>query len=202
MRECVLVLKMADTLSEMEGADYAGADRGALFLAEQKKRIAFSIGDFDSVSEEERRLIEAYSDEMIRLHPIKDNSDSEAAVDEAVRRGYDRIILAGATGGRLDHEIVNIRLCFKYPQKVVLLDSRNRCMAYACGSHRIEKQGYRYVSLFAMKECEISLSGFKYPLCHRIIDDASLYGLSNELLGEEGILEVHRGTVLCVESTD
>ena len=202
MRECTVVLKMAASLSESGDRDYIGADRGALHLAEQGIRMVLAIGDFDSVSEEEMKRIREFSDEVMALNPIKDDSDSEAAVDEAVRRGYEKIYIAGAFGGRIDHEIVNLRLCFKYPERVILTDPGNRCIALKEGTHVIKKEGYRYLSVFAQKKCEISLKGFKYPLDHRVLDETSLYGLSNEILEEEGIIEVHSGMILVIMSRD
>ena len=202
MRECTVVLKMAASLSESGDRDYIGADRGALHLAERGIRMVLAIGDFDSVSEEEMKRIREFSDEVMVLNPIKDDSDSEAAVDEAVRRGYEKIYIAGAFGGRIDHEIVNLRLCFKYPERVILTDPGNRCIALKEGTHVIKKEGYRYLSVFAQKKCEISLKGFKYPLDHRVLDETSLYGLSNEILEEEGIIEVHSGMILVIMSRD
>ncbi|MBR2761978.1 MAG: thiamine diphosphokinase, partial [Solobacterium sp.] len=152
--------------------------------------------------EEEMTLIRKFSDEVMALNPIKDDSDSEAAVDEAVRRGYEKICIAGAFGGRIDHEIVNLRLCFKYPERVILDERGNYCIALKEGVHIIKKKGYRYLSVFAQKRCEITLKGFKYPLDHRVLDETSLYGLSNEILEEEGIIEVHSGMILVIMSRD
>ena len=56
--------------------------------------------------------------------------------------------------------------------------------------------------MFAQKTCEISLKGFTYPLDHRVLDETSLYGLSNEILEEEGIIEVHSGMILVIMSRD
>ena len=198
----MIFLKLADKIPEIKDVDFIGADKGALFLAKKKLPMAFSIGDFDSISENDRSWIELYSDEVIALDPIKDRSDSEAAVDEAVKRGYRMIYIVGATGGRLDHEIVNIRLCSKYPDRVVLINDQNRAVAFGEGPHRIEKNGYEYISLFAGNECEISLNGFKYQLDHRVLNEKDLYGLSNELTGESGEIYVHRGSVLTVQTRD
>ena len=202
MRDCVVVLKLADHLPDFGDVDYIGADKGALFLARKKIRMVFAIGDFDSVSDNERGWIELYSDEVIALNTVKNNSDSEAAVDEAIRRGYRMIYIVGATGGRLDHEIVNIRLCWKYPDRVILFDDKNFTRALGEGAHRINKNGYRYLSIFAENECELSVNGFKYELDHRVITEKDLYGLSNEIVGETGEIYVHRGNVLTVQTND
>ena len=202
MRDCVVVLKLADHLPKLNDVDYIGADKGALFLARKKQRMVFAIGDFDSVSDNEQGWIELYSDEVISLNTVKNNSDSEAAVDEAIRRGYRMIYIVGATGGRIDHEIVNIRLCMKYPDRVVLFDEKNYMRALGEGPHRIHKNGYRYLSIFAQNECEISVNGFKYELDHRIFTEKDLYGLSNEIIGETGEIYVHRGSVLIAQTND
>ena len=202
MRDCVVVLKLADHLPDFEDVDYIGADKGALFLARKKIRMAFAIGDFDSVSDNERGWIELYSDEVIALNTVKNNSDSEAAVDEAIRRGYRMIYIVGATGGRLDHEIVNIRLCWQYPDRGVLFDDKNFTRALGEGEKKKKKNGYRYLSIFAENECELSVNGFKYELDHRVITEKDLYGLSNEITGETGEIYVHRGSVLTVQTND
>ena len=202
MHDCVIFQKLADQIPDIPDTDYIGVDKGALFLARKKARMSFSIGDFDSVSANERGRIDLYSDEVIALNPVKKNSDSEAAVDEAIRRGYRMIYIVGAMGGRIDHEIVNIRLCWKYPDRVVLLNDLNRVVALGEGPHRVSKQGYQYISLFAERECEVSLNGFRYELDHRILRETDLYGLSNELLGERGEIYVHRGDVLVVQTND
>ena len=45
------------------------------------------------------------------LHsPEKDESDTQLAVDHLPRMGVKKIIIAGATGGRLDHTFANIML--------------------------------------------------------------------------------------------
>ena len=202
MRDCVVVLKLADHLPDFEDVDYIGADKGALFLARKKIRMAFAIGDFDSVSSTASSGGADTYDEVIALNTVKNNSDSEAAVDEAIRRGYRMIYIVGATGGRLDHEIVNIRLCWKYPDRVVLFDDKNFTRALGEGAHRINKNGYRYLSIFAENECELSVNGFKYELDHRVITEKDLYGLSNEITGETGEIYVHRGSVLTVQTND
>ena len=202
MRECTIVLKLADDAAFEEGMDYIGADRGALLLAENHIWMVLAIGDFDSCTEEEIERISKSCERMIRLNPIKDDTDSEAAVDEAIRLGYDRIRILGGFGGRVDHMIVNLRLCQKYPGRVILLDESNTCMAYEAGTHVIEKEGYHYVSVFADEPAVISMKGFRYPLDHRRIDASSLFGVSNELIGDNGELTVHEGIVLLIRCSD
>ena len=78
-----------------------GVDRGALILLKHQI-ILFSVGDFDSVSKEERQLLT----EQLQIKPVqaeKADTDLALAVDKAVALGFDSITIYGATGGRLDH---------------------------------------------------------------------------------------------------
>lgn len=60
------------------------------------------LGDFDSLSDR-RLLTELRNAQIMQFESAKDDTDTELALDEAARRGFDRILLCGAGGGRLDH---------------------------------------------------------------------------------------------------
>ncbi len=201
--KCVAVLGRAQSLN-YSGADFAGVDKGALTLAENGIRMRTAIGDFDSVSDTDLELIEAYADEVIRLNPVKDDSDSEAAVKYLLDKGYQQIILAGALGGRIDHETVNIALVCHYPQRVFIEDVQNRISAFKEGTYRIYASDFQYVSFFPVGECVVSLERMKYPLDHKKMSRKDLIGLglSNEISGGYGILTVHEGEVLVICSKD
>ncbi len=201
LRECVLVLGRADMIPAAEG-DLIGVDRGALFCAAAGRRMKVALGDFDSVTEEELTLIESMADEVIRLDPVKDDSDSEAALKEMLRRGYERVTMAGGLGGRTDHEYVNVKLAARYPGIVILENKRNRILALGPGRYSFSKGEYKYFSVFPLTACEISIEGMKYPLDRRRMGTDDLYGLSNEITADRGILEVHSGTVLTMRTSD
>ncbi len=48
----------------------------------------------------------------------------------------------------------------------------------------------------------LTLKGFKYPLNRRRIVLGTSLCISNELNGEEGIMEVEKGVLICVEAHD
>ena len=201
MSAVIVALKLADKIPA--GAyDYIGVDKGTLALITQGLPVKLAIGDFDSVTEEEMKTIQAYAKEVIALNPIKDDTDSEAALKEALKRGYDEVIFLGATGGRADHAFINMRLAEQHPGRVILLDEQNRMQAYSEGSYRIKKENYAYIGFFTEDTAEISLENFKYPLEHRTISNKDLYNVSNEITGDAGILHVHQGTVLVIQSKD
>lgn len=197
----VIALKLADFLPDVE-ADYIGADKGALFLAQQGIHMKLAIGDFDSVTESDIQKIQNYTDELIRLNPVKDDSDSEAAILAASERGYDEIWLAGATGGRMDHSLVNIRLAYKYPEKVWLCDDQNLIYTLCPGRHEISKGSFPYISFFTEEGAEVTLEGFRYPLKDRKLTGQDLYTVSNEINEEEGTVIVRKGIVLVMQCRD
>ena len=197
----VIALKLCDGLPDIE-ADYIGADAGALWLARRGIRMKLAIGDFDSVSESDMTLIGDMSEQVIRLNPIKNDSDSESALRHAAEMGYEKIWLACSMSGRMDHTYVNFRLAMMFPGQAVLYDRQNRIMACGPGRHVISRDGYGYFSVFASEKACISLAGMKYPLDHTVIGPDDIYTLSNEIEGEEGILEVHEGLVLVMQCRD
>lgn len=197
----VIALKLADCLPEVEG-DYIGADKGALYLAQKGIQMKLAIGDFDSVQESDIALIRQHTDELIRLNPVKDDSDSEAAILAALERGYDEIWLCGATGGRMDHSLVNVRLALKYPGKVWLYDDQNLIYTLCRGSYQIKKGDYSYISFFTQDGAEITLDGFRYPLENRRLKETDLYTVSNEIVKDTGNVTVSDGIVLVMQCRD
>jgi thiamine pyrophosphokinase len=199
--EALIALKLTDDLPDLKG-DWIGADKGALVLADKGIRMKLAIGDFDSVEEESLAKIHAWAQEVIRLNPIKDDTDSEAAFRAAMARGYTHATMIGALGGRVDHELINLRLAYQNPQKLTLLGKRNRIEAYGQGTWEFDRSQYPFISFFTDEEAVITLKGMKYPLENRRINVHDLYTVSNELTGERGSLIVHEGTVLVIQAKD
>ncbi len=193
---------MTEDLPDLEGADYIGADKGALVLLEKGIQPVLSVGDFDSVTDEERERIISGSKEVITLKPIKDDSDSEHAVKEAVRRGYERIWLCGSLGGRADHALVNLRLAALYPGCLYLYDRQNLIYAVTEGTYDFVKQAHTYYSFFTFAKAVISLDGFFFPLHHQNLTPLDTYTVSNEVSEEKARLTVEDGTVLIMKCRD
>ena len=71
------------------------------------------LGDFDSIDRGDFRELEAAGAEILRYPVEKDMTDSELAVDTAIKSGGSRVILLGSFGSRLDHSISNLFLLKK-----------------------------------------------------------------------------------------
>ncbi len=197
--EAMIVLKMAKNIPLFDG-DYIGADKGAFLCAQKGIVMEMAIGDFDSVNSEELKVIQNSCRKFIKLNPVKDDSDSESAVNHAFSAGYKKVYLTGALGGRMDHAYVNVQLVKKNPGRVILMDEQNRLEAFAAGEYLFDSS-YPYISFFS-ENALISLEGFRYPLERRRIVTEDIYTLSNEVMGEKGKLTVHEGVVLVIQCKD
>lgn len=197
-----VALTLTEWLPDNIEGDFIGADRGALILAQRNIPMRLAIGDFDSVSEEEFRLIRQYAGEVIRLNPVKDDSDSEAALNELLKRGYSRITFLDPLGGRADQAYVNLMLAWKHPGILTLLDEQNRIMALKEGRYELQKEDYSYISFFTFTDAMITLEGMKYPLSRQTIAMDDLYTLSNEITCKKGILTIHQGKAIVMQTKD
>ncbi len=198
----MVILPLYQQLPDLQDVFVVGADRGALMLARQGITMDLALGDFDSVSRQDMPLIRAHAREIIYLNPIKDDSDSEACVSELRSRGFARITLYGGFSGRVDHTVVNLRLTEKFPGQVYAQDERNLAWSAGPGSWEVRKKNYPFLSLFALEDSVLSLTGMKYPLREHLLHQQDLLGLSNEILGESGTVTVHSGKILLIQSGD
>jgi thiamine pyrophosphokinase len=87
------------------------ADGGARWLQGLGVTAHLVVGDLDSLDAEAIARLDAAGTRIERHPADKDASDTELAVDAALKSGADRIVLLGAVGGRrLDHELANLLL--------------------------------------------------------------------------------------------
>ncbi|MFV0552205.1 MAG: thiamine diphosphokinase [Anaerorhabdus sp.] len=201
LKNVVLVANLAEDIPVLD-MDYVGIDRGALRLAEQGIHMKFAIGDFDSISDAERKLVAAFAEEVIQLNSMKDSSDSQIAIEECIERGYTNGVFYGALGRRLDHQYVNQKLCMLDEFDCTCIDTFNKMYSLNKGSHTIDKLDYTYCSFFAIEDAVVTLEGFKYPLNEYFISTKNLIGLSNEILDKHAVIHVLQGKVLCIQSKD
>ncbi|MFT4004357.1 MAG: thiamine diphosphokinase [Lacrimispora sp.] len=168
------------------------------------------VGDFDTVDpavlEEYKRAGGSIDWEIHK--PEKDETDTELAFNTAIRLGCKKLVVLGATGGRLDHAIGNIHLlyaCLKNGAEAAIADEKNWITVLDKGrTFRAEDAKGKYISFLPLtgEVKGITLTGFKYPLFKKDIDVGTSLCISNELVGEEGTIDFDSGILLCVESHD
>ena len=200
MPKVMLIAGMADHVPCHEGYDLIGVDYGAVVCRRYNEAMICAIGDFDSIDSTQLHQLEADCS-VIRLPEHKNETDSEAAILYALSIGYDEIILYGALGGRKDHEMANMYLLMYRDYPLQIMDERNRIRCIKEGIYHIQKE-YTYLSFLPLEPSVITEKGVSYPLDHRTLTVRDVYGISNEIVDHEAVVEVHQGRLLMIESND
>ena len=178
--------------------EYIGVDHGVEELLKQGITPKFAIGDFDSL--QNRQTLENLNIQI--LPERKDVTDTHAAIDYLLSKGYDEIEIYGATGGRLDHFFAVMCLLEKYQDiKLKVIDQQNCIQLLRPGVHQVENKGYYYFSLFALNESILSIKQAEYTLDHYLLKRDDPLCVSNEVKGEYAIIE-NSGNILLIQSRD
>ena len=167
------------------------------------------IGDFDSADEKILRFFQQNKAiDFCTLNPEKDDTDTEFAIRESIRRGADSITIIGGTGTRLDHVLGNISLLgigLEEQVSMELLDQHNRIrMIQDALTLEKETQYGKYVSLipYGGNVQGITLRGFKYPLSDYTMGGFNSLGISNEIVDNRAEIRFRSGILLVIESKD
>lgn len=202
MKKCYIVSGFKPIIKEKYDGLLIGVDKGCLLLANKGLLIDVGIGDFDSVDEKEFEVIKKACKKLVKLNPIKDDTDFEHALNYAKDNGYKEIEVYGVLGGRQDHNLLNIKLMYQSDLNITLFDECNKMFCLDKGKHIIKKDGYKYLSLFVFDKCLLSISGTVYELKDRELSKLDNYTTSNEIVNEKCLLEIKQGRVLVVQASD
>ena len=184
------------------------ADSGLAIADRLELELDHIVGDFDSISEEVLLKHRRKSTPVDTYPREKDKTDTHIAVELALRNNATSIVIAGATGSRMDHVMANIHLLL-LPMQVgvsaAMIDTNNK-IYLKNKSFMLEKskQYGDYVSLLPFTEQVngLTLKGFKYPLDHIILEAGSSLGISNEILEDVAQVEISDGFLLVIEARD
>lgn len=199
-----------DLLYKQKEGIWVGVDRGTLAIIEAGYTPTIAFGDFDSVTEEEKRRIVECAKKVEFYSPEKDETDTEIALQWALKQRPEKIRLFAGTGGRQDHFIANIQLLIQivkqgYPCTVEMVDKKNIITVKGPGTYTVKKdRTKKYISFFALTEKikNLSLTGFKYPLENKTLALGDALCISNELITDVGTFSFTDGILMMVRSSD
>ncbi|GGB29756.1 thiamine diphosphokinase [Virgibacillus dakarensis] len=187
---------------------WIGADRGALTLIENHITPDYALGDFDSISQEEKAIVKQHA-YLFEEHPVEKNStDLELALRIAYEWKPVSIYLFGVTGGRLDHEIINIQTLYSIAKRGMqgfIVDKDNWLTMVEPGTHTVTNDiNYPNLSFvpFTQQVRGLSLEGFYYPLVNQNLSWGSTRCISNKLLLKNGTFSFNEGILLLIKSRD
>ncbi len=195
----------AEYITEHPKADdlCIAADQGYHTAKALGERIDLLLGDFDSIGSVPR-------DEGVEIRQVpaeKDYTDTQLAVEIALERGAEDIIIIGGLSGRLDHTLSTLAILEDLNARGVyctITDGQNRARYMKSTSTLIARSPYKYLSLIAADEVVkgVDIEGCKYPLKKATLRRSHQFAVSNEITGNVAFIAVKKGGVFLIESRD
>jgi thiamine pyrophosphokinase len=172
------------------------ADGGANVARSCGLRPDVIIGDLDSITPATRRW--CGSSRIIHV-PRQDNTDLEKALDFLLRQGIRDVVIAGATGKRLDFTLGNLSVAWLHAHRMSIRYVGDGWEAKPLkGRNRVEAQPGTTVSLIPFGSCEgITLRGLQYPLTNAALSRGAV-AVSNVVVRSPFSVSIRRGRLLLV----
>lgn len=182
------------------------ADSGAEAVVKANLTPDAVLGDMDSISPETLAHLQALHVPKTVLPTDKNETDTHLALTALFDEGIQEVLVLGATGSRLDHELANLMLLISFGRQnksVVFWDSHNRIRYVNAGIYEVPAVEAS-VSLVPVdvKGMRLSLQGFKFPLDNTTEPFGQSRLISNRWVEETGRITVHSGDGFLIISRD
>jgi len=167
------------------------------------------IGDMDSLSAANIQRLSNDADLDVIRHPVdKDYSDLELALARALLHDPARIDVYAATGGRLDHTLVNVgltRQALDSGVRIRLVSDWEIVHALRAGGPVDNVRWLtgcgRTVSILPQTDQAIvRTEGLRYPLHGEMLERNASRGVSNMIVSVPAVVSVASGDVIVIES--
>ena len=193
----------------MYGQNIIAGDKGLEALYQLKIIPNHVVGDFDSVSPEILKFYKKQSQIIFHTyHAEKDNTDTDIALQLAIKLKSSRITIMGALGRRMDHALANIHILKDALEANIpcqMIDEHNRIYLINKEMTLEKDKVYgKYVSLIPLTSTVegLTLTGFKYPLNHYTLPIGTSLGISNEIITDIAHIKMNKGILIVIESRD
>ncbi len=175
------------------------ADSGFDILSDTDIEPNLLIGDFDSIKSTPDNI------EKITLPVEKNVTDCEASYIEGVKRGFNKFLILGGTGGRFEHTFANISVmarASKEGNEIVMIDDKHLFRSITNSKIQIPFAPDKQISVFAFGEKAIGVyeKGFHYSLNNYSLDPFVPLGISNDVSENIGEISVEKGTLIIIET--
>jgi len=178
------------------------ADGGARYIHALGLTPDLIVGDMDSLNGEMQRDFVGQGSRIMRYPEVKDETDSQLAIEMAFMMMPDEIRIYGALGARIDHTLANLALLSAAAKRGI----ETRLVDQWCEIFLIRQKAVvdgeigQTVSLFALGAdvTGVTLEGFEYPLRNATITPTKPIGISNRLTAARGIIAVGSGDLLAI----
>lgn len=183
------------------------ADGGARLLMKYKLPADLLLGDLDSIGNEALDYIKENKIEVKKFPAKKDFTDTELALSYLVEEAYEDIVILGALGTRLDHELanlLNIKKLYKKGIRAKIEDDYNEVIYVEEGSYDFVKTNKKYFSLInAGDRINFTTKGLYYEVKDLEINSENpSRGVSNEMVEDKATIIINSGSAFIIQSRD
>ncbi len=184
----------------------AAADGGAAIALKLGRCPNLLIGDFDSLPADGVDACRTHGAELLQLPVMKDMTDGEYLLATLAERGYKKLLVLGALGGRTDMELANVFCAADLArQGIFCLLAHDTTLLLPLWSGQQPVQlclkgfaGKTFSQVALSEQCRrIQLSGFLYPLNKELYRGQTL-GLSNIVTDDTAKLVLTDGSLLTI----
>ncbi len=164
------------------------------------------LGDLDSITKDGKNYIKS-KNIPIEIYPVmKNETDTELAVDYLISNGYSEITIIGGIGSRMDHSLANIFLLRKMNKKGIKCSiiNENNTINLVENSIILKKRLNYYTSIIpiSLDGIRVSASGFLYSLENQDLEFGTTRGISNKITEEFATITILKGEALVIQSKD
>lgn len=166
----------------------------------------YLVGDFDSIKPEAFEYIKGTKCRIIEYPKDKDFTDTELALELAMRLDSNSIVFLGSTGTRLDHVIGNLgllRVCVKNGIDAFLKDDNNSIIMTDKPLKLKAEPGTTFsVQAFSETVEGLSLKNARYPLSGYSLKIGDPLTISNKFLDMDVEIDFSSGLLMVMFSRD
>lgn len=172
------------------------ADAGLKNLKRLGLEPDYIVGDFDSLE------YTPIGNNVIKHPVMKNETDTILAIDIGFEKAYNKFVIYGCIGGRLDHTYANIQTAAYVANKggnAIFCGNQENFTVIKNNSITFSKECNGNVSVFA-HSCEakgVTEKGLLYEIENATLSANYPLGVSNEFIGKEARIYVSDGT-LCI----
>jgi thiamine pyrophosphokinase len=173
------------------------ADKGGETAYKYSIKPDVLLGDFDSI---DKKILKDISDKIFEYPEEKDFTDTELALDYAIKKGFKNITLLNVTGDRIDHVLSTFLLLYKYEKyniKIVGNNFEAFILKENCEIHNRNGDTLSIIPVGSMIE-EIYLEGFKYPLNGAFVNVGDSLCVSNLIIEDLARIRFKKGKGLVI----
>lgn len=183
------------------------ADGGAKLLKKYELKADLLLGDLDSIDRETLCYVKENNIEIKKFPAKKDFTDTALCIDYLLEEDYKDIVILGALGTRLDHELANLyklKMLYKLGVSAKIVDDNNEVIYVEEGEYEFESSDKKYFSLInAGDKMSFTTKGLYYEVENLEINVMNpSRAVSNEMLGDKAKIKINFGAAFIIESKD